>query len=188
MLAITPATSFRRTYRLRGLGDIPYKQVQYCNIPGVGLTACPGQDLQAIQDYNFQLQQDTNNALNQKNCNDAWVLNGKVGPNNCASMYPVSGQTTVVPPTAPPTTTTVKTPPTSTTVNAGVSQYSGAVLAQSTAAASTNSAPATAATSTNAGNQQETSGTAGVGLTGLEVIIGIVGIGLTFLMMQKGHK
>ena len=191
MLAVTPSTSFRRTYGIRGFGDIPYKPVQYCNLPGVGLTACPGQDLQAIQDYNFQLETDTNNALNQKNCNDAWVLNGRVGPNNCASMYPVSGQTTVAPPTTPSVTATTNVPVrTATTQVVQGGSVATVVNTRQTAnaAASTNSAPDTSgSTSTNVGNQQETSGPGGIGLTGLEVIIGIVGIGLTFYMMQKGH-
>jgi hypothetical protein len=163
----------------RGLGACPsadvsalLTKVSYCNIPGVGLTACPGQDLSGIQQYNMQLQTDANNALNQCNCNAAWVLNGSMGVNQCTNMYPVSGQTQVKTPAKLPG---VPIPP--------VSVSSTSLNTQPNSTTGTNAG----STSTNATGQQDTSGVPSIGLTGLEVIIGIIGVGLTFIMMQKGH-
>lgn len=79
---------------------ISYKPVQYCET-AIGVTVCPGQPLDAINQYNMQMQADANNKFNQITCNNNWILNGKVGPNNCATIFPVSGQTSVTPPTPP---------------------------------------------------------------------------------------
>ena len=156
------------------------KAVQYCNIAGVGLTACPGQDLNGIQQYNMQLQTDANNALNQCNCNNAYVENGSVGVNSCPSIYPVSGTTSITP-TAPPQNTVSR----STNSTAGTARTVPSTKSSAVTQPNATSGASATDTSTNATSQQDTSGTASVGLSGLEIIIGVVGIGLAFLTLQK---
>ena len=191
-------------FSFHGLGALPtcpsadvsslLELVNYCNIAGVGLTACPGQDLASIQAYNMQLQTDANNALNQCNCNNAWVLNGKVGPNSCASMYPVSGTTKVVAPSNVPVvpsggnTVTNSTQSVQSRVSSTQTENTNTVPVQSTTVPNATTGTSSTSTSTNAGSQTDTSGTTGgISLSGFQIIVGVIGVGLALMALQKGH-
>ena len=195
MIAISTSryyASRRRSlgYLRSGLGDATacpsadistqLKKVQYCQQAGVGLVPCAGQDLPGIQAYNMQLQTDANNALNQCNCNNAWVLNGRVGQNNCASMYPVSGKTAVAQPVAPTRTTTV------TYVG---NQYVASTpnsTQRSTASQGGSTQTGTSTSSTNANSQADTTSAGAIlGIPGLQIIIGVIGVGLALLAMNN---
>lgn len=171
-----------------------FKKLTYCPGPGGVAIPCAGQDILGIQTYNNQLQADANAALNQCNCNNAWVLNGKQGPNPCAGNYPVSGNTSIPQPIAP------SSPAGTTDIQVGCINAGNIwdditktcrIRSVNSVAQSPTSNPPSATNVTSSTNQQSQAATSGVdtgiGVSGLEIILAVIGVGIAFMSMQKGH-
>lgn len=88
---IQPARPVRAVYRklpggLWGLGYAAADIVQYCDIPGVGRTACPGQDLALMQCHRMVFDENARRAANLANCLQAAALNN-TSPAPCQTQY-----------------------------------------------------------------------------------------------------